>query len=260
MPLIFTHIAIDLPVLEASLSPSGQRLAVLTASYTILIQVLDVVDGKSIYQDDVLDLDGLKLLDDTHLLKWSSFCQGPGGASDCTSAVDVVDLSTSEWTGMGRNPNNNDRLDPEMVYTVAASADCARLATSGTRQMIRLWDTALGKELLRIEGVGVITALAFSADGLRLAAGSAEGVLSVFNVADGSLLLRSPALGGEFSELAYVNNDVQIVARIGQSKGLILNAATAKTITSFDFPTGEILAVRGDGRQFVQFACYRSVW
>ena len=247
------HIATDLPVLEASLSPSGQRLAVLTASDMILIQVLDVSDGKSIYQDDVLDLDGFKLLDDTHLLRWGSFCQGPGGASDCTSAVGVVDLSTSEWTGMGRNPNNNDQLDPEMVYTVAASADGTRLATSGTRQMIRLWDATLGEELLRIEDVGVVTALAFSADGLRLAAGSADGVLSVFNVADGSLLLRSPALGGEFNELAYVNQDIQIAARMDQRKGLILNAATAKVVTSFDPPAGEILAVRGDGRQFISF-------
>ncbi len=247
------HIATDLPVLEASLSPSGQRLAVLGASNLILIQVLDVADGKSIYQEDVLNMDGFKLLDDTHLLRWGSFCAGPGGASECTSGVVVVDLSTSELISLGSNPKNNARGDPEMVYTVAASADGARLATSGTRQMIRLWDAATGKEMLRIEDVGAITVLAFSADGLRLAAGSGDGVLSVFNAADGSLLLRSPALGGEFSELAYVQNDSQIAARIGQRKGLLFNAATAKTIASFAIPTGEILALRGDGRQFISF-------
>jgi RNA polymerase sigma factor (sigma-70 family) len=68
------------------------------------------------------------------------------------------------------------------IWAVAFAPDGKRLATAG--QAVRVWDTATGKEVRRLEKVAA-RAVAFSPDGRTLAAGCDYGAIRLFDAATG---------------------------------------------------------------------------
>lgn len=70
-----------------------------------------------------------------------------------------------------------------MVPGLAISADGKLLATGGHDKIVRLWDVASGKELVKLEGhTGQVHAVAFSPDGRYLASGSEDTSILVWDV------------------------------------------------------------------------------
>jgi WD40 repeat protein len=76
---------------------------------------------------------------------------------------------------------------------VAFAPDGKVLASGAGDQIIRLWDTATGKELRRCEGhFGAVTAVVFAPDGKTLYSGSADTTIGVWEAATGKRLNDGP--------------------------------------------------------------------
>src|SRR4029077_13812651 len=79
----------------------------------------------------------------------------------------------------------------------AYSSDGKTIATAGDEAVIRLWDAATGKRLLRLEGHkpvdgyrGHMLAVAFSPDGKQLVSGGIDKTVRLWDIAKGKELRR----------------------------------------------------------------------
>jgi WD40 repeat protein len=69
------------------------------------------------------------------------------------------------------------------AYSVAFSPDGKRLATAGIRQPVRIWDVAIGKELLSLGSAKRVDhVVRFSPDGRHLAVGGERGVACIYRL------------------------------------------------------------------------------
>jgi WD40 repeat protein/serine/threonine protein kinase len=75
------------------------------------------------------------------------------------------------------------------VFAVAYSPDCQRLATGGSDNTARIWDTATGRQITCLRGhKGPLNGIAWSPDGKRLATASYDGTARIWDVATGQEL------------------------------------------------------------------------
>ncbi|MFP4475501.1 MAG: tetratricopeptide repeat protein [Desulfatibacillaceae bacterium] len=73
-----------------------------------------------------------------------------------------------------------------LVYDIRFSGDGERLITAGLDNTVRIWDTATGVELLRLEGHrDAVIAAAVSPNGDRAVSASADGTARLWNLATG---------------------------------------------------------------------------
>jgi WD40 repeat protein len=96
-------------------------------------------------------------------------------ATSDQSSTKIWDVGTGqEWLTL-----------PIITRGVALSSDRQRLATVGTDNTIRFWNTMTGQEVLRLKGPSDgIFSLTFSPDGNRLAAGGLENQVGILKVWD----------------------------------------------------------------------------
>ncbi|MBL9114316.1 MAG: hypothetical protein JNJ83_04865 [Verrucomicrobiaceae bacterium] len=77
----------------------------------------------------------------------------------------------------------------DALHAVALSADGTRLATGGYDQLIKLWDTASGKEVTTLKGHnGSVNGLSFRPDSKVLASASADRTIKLWDTTKGSRL------------------------------------------------------------------------
>src|SRR5207237_2887651 len=73
---------------------------------------------------------------------------------------------------------------------IAFSPDCKMLASSGSKNTIRLWQVETGKLITTLTGHSDdVSSLSFSADGRTLASGSADRTIKLWEVATGTARL-----------------------------------------------------------------------
>lgn len=95
-------------------------------------------------------------------------------------------------------------LGKEPALAMAASPDGKWLATAAKDNVIRLWETAGGKQVKEFAGhTGAVNALKFSPDGARLASGGADKSLRIWDTVGGQQVAQADA-PGEVSALAWL--------------------------------------------------------
>jgi WD40 repeat protein len=143
------------------------------------------------------------------------------------------------------------------VNAVVAAPDGRRLASAGTDQMVRVWETASGKELLTLKGhTGEVYSVAVSPDGTRIASASADKSVKVWDAERGIELFTLQGHPEAVYCVAF-SPDGKRIASAGQDKTVrVWNAATAKEILTLSghadwvrwvafSPDGNLLASAG---------------
>jgi RNA polymerase sigma factor (sigma-70 family) len=144
------------------------------------------------------------------------------GRSEETTSDSVISLW--RWNGESLQPLWQAKPDHEApikgprsqgIKSLAFSPDGKHLATGGlNNSMVRIWNAADGKEILRIKASGTqVGAVAFAADGKVLASGSDDGRVAFWDPATGTKL-RDTKQPGEVRALAF-SPDARIVAAGG---------------------------------------------
>jgi WD40 repeat protein len=125
--------------------------------------------------------------DDTHFSIFGALALSPEGGNVATAGGD---LPLTVWdTTTGRKHFQAPLTSDE--YCLAFSASGALLATGSQGGVIRLWDTASGKEIHpRLEPEGFIHALAFTPDGTHLFTGGGDRFLTCWRLDTGRAVAR----------------------------------------------------------------------
>lgn len=218
-----------------AISPDGTRLATVGSMWTV--EVYDTTDWSrqtslSCYPEfvEALAFDTnaqriatvgektLKVWDANDGLELKSFADIPAGIKSVCFSPDGLYLATGDDNGevLLRNLESG---QPRRIATHGSWVECVKfrpdgslLASSSADGSIRLTDPNTGEVRHLLPGnTGVPSGLDFSRDGTRLVALGPQNTLIVWDVATGSELHTSAALPGTVREVAFCEDDKQVV-------------------------------------------------
>ncbi len=108
-------------------------------------------------------------------------------------------------------------LGKDPATAIAVSPDGKLLATASQDKVIRIWETAGGKQVKELPGhTGAIGCLKFSPDNARLASGAADKTLRVWDLAAVSVFAQAET-PGEISAISWVAAGKQIASAGGDT-------------------------------------------
>lgn len=209
----------ELPVLDVTISPSGDRLAAAGCDGTA--RVWDLEGGE------------VFLVLDTHQEVVNDIAFSPDGKYLATASSDGTTILWDVESGkqLAKMPGHRGG-----VLSLAFDPKEARLATTGQDNTVKLWDLESGQELFTLVGHGdQVNYVAFNSDGSLLATGSQDGAVRVWDV--------SPEGPGESPIIAqnssgddlHLSTDGKQLATRDKSGGLVV----------YDANTGQIVCNAG---------------
>jgi RNA polymerase sigma factor (sigma-70 family) len=148
-----------------SIAPSGKTVA--SAGEDGMVCLWDAATGKELRR-----LSGSKG-------RWQALAFSPDGKVLASASHNGKTVHL--WDRQGKEVRRL-TVPERWTWSVAFSPDGKRLATAG--QAVRVWDTATGKEVRRLEKVSA-RSVAFSPDGRTLAAGCDYGAIRLWDAATG---------------------------------------------------------------------------
>jgi eukaryotic-like serine/threonine-protein kinase len=115
------------------------------------------------------------------------------------------------------------RAHTDMVWSIAFSPDGTTLASGSGDGTIGLWDTASGRQRLRLkpEPYAVVSAVAFTPDGKTLVSGGWDGLIRLWDADTGQLRATLSGQRGWIRALA-VSSDGNTVASAGDAGEIII--------------------------------------
>jgi WD40 repeat protein len=137
------------------------------------------------------------------------------------------------------------------VINVVFAPDGKALVSSGNDGMVRLWDTATGKEIRRFEGhVGHVDGLAFSPDGKTIISSGSDGTARLWDVATGKETVSLKGHTGMVNAAAFAPDGKTVATKGVDGTGRIWEAATGKELHTFPVArdNGSPLAFSPDGK------------
>src|SRR5262249_42876791 len=136
-----------------------------------------------------------------------------------SEAIHVADLAT------GKELRRIDATGPNEIHHSALSDDGKLLAAGVgmSERTLRVWDVATGKEVTRGEGVGFVSAVAFTPDGRHIAAATGwrnESRLLVFETITGRRVLEFRGHEALVTALAFAPDGRRLAAGMRDSTAL----------------------------------------
>ena len=199
----------------------------------------------------VVDLTRLELL--TTVDKRYTHCLAPSGAAFAVFDANIVRLV---------DPADGRELQAlnghvGMIHDAGWSRDGSLIATSGFDETVRVWETATGRQILKVRPLSSFAcSVAFSPDGRQVAVGSSDdGQLKVIDVASGrirSFQTSDQALYAmEFTpdgRRLVVNHTL---SKLGGPSLLVLNVSDWSEVkTAIRGGTATSFAISRDGKRF----------
>jgi len=137
----------------------------------------------------------------------------------------------------------------DQVFAVALAPDGKTLASGGDDRLIRLWETATGKELRTFAGhTDGVNAVAFFSDGKTLVSAGEDGIARLWNVESGKERLVFRGHGTSPVKCVAVAPDDKTIATKGDDGAVrVWDAAVGKELLN-------IPSEKGHGRSAVTFA------
>ncbi len=147
------------------------------------------------------------------------------------------------------------------VYATAFSADKKWFASGSKDNTVRLWETATGRELQKLDGnIGFITSLAFSPDSHTLASGGLSGTVKLWDVATGNELRALTGHSGSVNGVAF-NSAGQLASASNDKTIKLWDTATGQTLRTYAGHTDEVeaIAFSADGRMLASASADKTV-
>jgi len=111
---------------------------------------------------------------------------------------------------------------------MAFSPDSSRLATCSEEHVVRVWDTATGRQLLNLAGhAKSVYCVTFSPDGKRLATGSADRTIKVWDSATGQMTITLKARTSAIRSVAFSPDAQHLVSAAEDKRVRIWDAPIA---------------------------------
>ena len=111
--------------------------------------------------------------------------------------------------------------------------DGTRVATAGRDRLVKIWESATGRELLSFGGhAGAIWGLAWSPDGTRITTAGEDGTARIWSVEPGREVLMAPTGGSTY--VAWSPDGTRLATADGVSPTQVLDAGTGAVVLTLD--------------------------
>ncbi len=224
-------------VSSVSFSPDGKRLA--SGSYDKTIKIWDTSTG-----EELLTLHG-------HTGGITSMSFSPDGkrlasASRGEGGIRLWEISTGKFLTKWFHVRMG------QVESVRFSPDGKRLATGGHDNVVRLFDTSTGKELLTLQGhASSVTSFSFSPDGKRLASGSLDKTIKLWDTSTGKELLTLQGHARSVSSVSFSPDGKRLASGSWDRTIKLWDTSTREEVLAFPESGGGVtsLSFSPDGKR-----------
>jgi WD40 repeat protein len=128
------------------------------------------------------------------------------------------------------------------VSSVAFSPDGKTIVSGSNDMMVKLWDTATGREIRTFGDSSYVSSVAFSSDGTIVVSGFVNTGITLWDVATGSEI-RNFGRSSGIDRVAFSPDGKQIVSNFMDKTVKLWDATTGREIRTFSGHSKEVLAV-----------------